>query len=66
MSALGIYRAGLHSCGLPLAETTAPDAEFAYKVGPPHRCHACTAVLRAQKADERTEPEALLWRAERR
>lgn len=66
MLALGHYRADMHHCGHPLSETTAPEAEFSYTVGPPFRCHACTALELARKADERPEPAALVWRAERR
>lgn len=66
MVALALYRADLHSCGHPLSETTAPNAEFQYKVEPPHRCHACTALAIAEREVERPHPSALIWRAERR
>lgn len=72
MAALALYRADLHSCGHPLSETTAPDAEGRYKVGPPYRCHACTALELAQKAHGEAvkkaggnPSDALIWQAQR-
>lgn len=67
MVALSIYRDDLHTCGHPLSETTEPEAEGRYTVGPPHRCHACDA-LEAKQAEytDAKRPHALLWRAERR
>lgn len=36
-------------CGLPLTECTAPANEDRYKVPPPVRCHACTAIAKTQR-----------------
>lgn len=33
-----------HGCGQPLSQTTDPDAEGAYEVPAPTRCHACTTL----------------------
>jgi hypothetical protein len=66
MLALAAYRAGLcPSCGRPLAECTTGEGKW--RVPPPTRCHATTAVSIAQSAHrESPQPEALLYFAERR
>lgn len=54
-------------CGGLLPDTTAEGAEDSYRVPNPLRCHRCTAV--AQKSEdyrEANQPQALLYRAERR
>ena len=68
-------------CGQPTEESMDPssdpderDGEFVYQVGPPDRCHACTAIARASKPyleppgkDQAAveAPHALRWRARR-
>lgn len=34
-------------CGGDSEETFHNDSQFAYDVGPPHRCHRCTAIAKA-------------------
>lgn len=48
-------------CGLPLSETTDPEAEGAYEAPPPMRCHACTP-LEHRKDEYRESPPGLLFR----
>lgn len=67
MVALAEYRAGLHSCGHPLIETTDPENEGRYVGEPPTRCHACTALdIKQQDYTKTPQPHALLWRVRRR
>lgn len=67
MLALAMYRAELHDCGHLLSDTTDPAAESAYTVGPPTRCHACTAIaIRQQDYKDARHPSALLWSARTR
>jgi len=68
MLALAAYRRGLCPlCGRPLEECTAQDADGAYTVPPPTRCHATTALMVAQERYRDTpQAGALLWVAERR
>jgi len=67
MIALHAYRSTLHSCGHSLEESTAEDAEGAYRVDPPTRCHACTAIaIKQAEYTETPQREALLWHATRR
>ncbi|MEU1240037.1 hypothetical protein ABZ388_06730 [Micromonospora parva] len=70
MTALAAYR--MRSCpcgcGLPAAETTAHESDgHTFVVPDPVRCRARTAlaVKQAQYQDA-SQPEALLWRVERR
>ena len=69
MLALAEHRAGQCPCGCgqPATESMAADGEGRYRVPPPTRCHARTAILAAQ-ADYREVPQAdaLLFRSERR
>lgn len=55
-------------CGHPAEETTAHESDGRiYVVPPPTRCRARTALVQAQAQYEDTpQPEALLWRVERR
>jgi hypothetical protein len=63
-------------CGGQVDETTHPDNEGEYEVGPPTRCFRCDALQRAQepytRLDQRTGkpvtrfPQALLWEVHRR
>jgi hypothetical protein len=58
-------------CGDQLSETTAPENEFAYKVGLPVRCHRCTAsgIASDQYTDPdkgATQPQALFMQVELR
>lgn len=54
--ALTVYEDGLcRGCGHPLEESTDPGADpdnrggtHTYEVGPPTRCHACTALAKAE------------------
>jgi len=47
-------------CHHPLAETTDPAKEFAYKATPPIRCHRCTASgIAGDQAQELPQPSAL-------
>lgn len=67
MVALALYRGDLHTCGQPLSETTAPDAEGNYVAELPLRCHACDAIdLKQEDYKDVKRPGALLWRARRR
>lgn len=55
-------------CGGHLEETTAPEAEFAYRDPGPMRCHKCVAVGHAKRkfADEPEERlDGLLFMVER-
>ncbi|MEU7741976.1 MULTISPECIES: hypothetical protein [unclassified Nonomuraea] len=40
------------TCGLPLEETTDPDAEGAYAADPPVRCHACVPLNASKRSRE--------------
>jgi len=54
-------------CGGDLHETTAAEADDAYGIDPPIRCHRCTAMMRA--ADQYKDspyPMALMHRVSRR
>jgi hypothetical protein len=52
-------------CGRPLRVCTAPESEGRWKVGPPARCHAWTAVQTAKaEYDKSPTPGALLFGAE--
>lgn len=69
--ALELYESLVHSqCGHYLPESTAAEADGAYDVEPPTRCHACTARATAIKAHMTSphspHPEALLWVVKRR
>lgn len=71
MLALGLYRQQqCPGCGGYLPDTTAPEAEGAYKAEPPVRCQACTTRYEASsahiKAPHAPHPEALLWPVIRR
>lgn len=68
MLALAEYRATrCPDCGRDVRECTDPASEGKYRVPPPDRCHATTALVIAQKVNaESPQPEALLWRVERR
>ncbi|HTI26189.1 MAG TPA: hypothetical protein VL652_34690 [Kutzneria sp.] len=72
MLALALYRERTcDGCGRDLAETTEHDAE-AYRVSPPHRCGACTAIEISQDAyadaykSSSARMGATRWRAELR
>jgi hypothetical protein len=67
-------------CGHPLAESASPSADpdnplgtHTYRVGPPTRCHACTALARAEEpvvnprpgAAGAPHPSALHWHSTR-
>ncbi len=53
-----------HVCGQPLSESTLAANEGRYRVDPPTRCHACTAVAVKQGEYEKVKhPEALLFGA---
>jgi hypothetical protein len=60
--ALLLYEANLcPGCRQPLAETTKPEHEFAYRAGQAIRCHRCTAIDRAHtKYESAPTPGALL------
>lgn len=68
MLALQAYEGACCSgCGGFLADTTEQDAEDAYRVPPPMRCHRCTALGHATDHYRETDqPQALLYRPERR
>jgi hypothetical protein len=54
-------------CGGLLSDTTAEGAEDGYRVPPPTRCHRCTAIGQASEDYRETnQPQALLYRVERR
>ena len=59
------YEASLcPKCRNPLAESTIRENEFRYKVDPPKRCHACTAIDgMAQTYEESPAPDALFYDA---
>lgn len=64
--ALDRYEDGLCpcGCGYPAEVSQDPENEDRFRAGLPIRCHARTALVVAQKAQEGTEvpaPEALLW-----
>jgi hypothetical protein len=67
--ALRLYRTmTCDGCGGWLPDTTTDaDAEL-YRVPPPHRCGACTAVAMAMErhAQDHKHMQATRWRAERR
>lgn len=65
MLALLEYRASLCACGCGHLARETTDERFEWRIPDPVRCFARTALTIAQKA-ERPNPEALLWRAERR
>jgi hypothetical protein len=68
-------------CGQPTEESMDPaadpdkrDGQWRYEVGPPHRCHACTAIAHASKPyleppgkDQAAvdSPQALRWQVQR-
>ncbi|MBX6166288.1 MAG: hypothetical protein IRY84_01385 [Thermobispora bispora] len=52
-------------CGLPLSETTDPDAEGEYEAPLPTRCHACTA-LEKRREEYRESPPGLLFSVHRK
>lgn len=55
------------NCGGDQRVCTPLEAEGAFEVPPPSRCHATTALLVEQRKDQdRPTPEALLWRVRRR
>lgn len=60
--ALLVFESGLcPGCRQPLAETTRPEREFAYKAGQAIRCHRCTAMEQAHaKYENAPAPGALL------
>lgn len=65
MVALELWRATrCPACGGDMHECCAPDAAFT--VASPRRCHKTTALAIAQDQSQRKQPEALLWRVERR
>lgn len=68
MLALAYYRSTrcpVH--GGDITRCTADDAEGAYEVPPPTRCHAATALMRAQAEYVKvSQSGALLWRTIRR
>ncbi|MFG3639080.1 hypothetical protein ACGF3C_02250 [Micromonospora sp. NPDC047762] len=70
MAALAGYRNRPCACGCghPAEETTAHESDGRqYVVPPPTRCRARTALAQAQAHYQDTpQPEALLWRVERR
>lgn len=52
-------------CGFPFAVSTAPENEGKFDVDLPIRCHARTAMLRAQEkyGEDVLHRDALLWEA---
>jgi hypothetical protein len=70
MLALAEYRAMVHdACGGYLPDTTAADADEAYRAEKPVRCHLCTARAQAHAAYMEApspHPEALLWPVRRK
>lgn len=52
-------------CGLPLSETTDPDAEGEYEAPLPTRCHACTA-LEKRREEYTGSPPGLLFHVVRK
>lgn len=68
MLALGRFRElSCKGCGGWLPETTDREAEDAYRVKPPLRCHRCAAyAMAAGKAREMDKPESLLLQVDRR
>lgn len=70
MAALAAYRGGLCPCGCghPAEHTTAHEGDGrTFVVPPPTRCRARTALSMAQAQYQDTpQPDALLWRVERR
>lgn len=68
MLALADYRASrCPNCGGDARECLDPETEGEWVVPPPVRCQARTAITIAQKPyGESPQPEALLFRAERK
>lgn len=67
MLALDLYEAQLLGCGHYRPHATAEDAEGAYRVPPPTRCHICTIIAAARDAYRGSDhPEALHFFPERR
>jgi hypothetical protein len=68
MLALGRYRDLLcKGCGGWLPETTEIEADGAYRVEPPIRCHRCAAFsIATTKARDMDKPESLLLQVDRR
>lgn len=65
MLSLAAYRAELCPvCGNPKAVCQAATSDSRFTVPPPARCHATTAIRRAQNEGEREYPEALVWSAQ--
>ncbi len=67
MLALGALRKDTcPGCGHPLTESTDPVNEGRYRVDPPTRCHACTALQTAYADAEKKKhrhPQALRFGA---
>jgi hypothetical protein len=63
--ALTVHEDGLcRGCGHPVEECTSPAADpdnrestHTYLVGPPTRCHACTALAKAEDAHRNPGPD---------
>lgn len=54
-------------CGRPSFICQDPDLQFNWRVPPPVRCHATTALIQAQaRVDEKSNPQsgALMWHTE--
>lgn len=68
MLALQMYRAGLcPHCKRPLRECADPESDGKWRVPPPTRCHATTALsIAAKQYDDTPQADALLFRTERR
>ena len=67
MLALAMHRAALCPlCGRPIEVCTDPANEMRWRSPLPTRCHATTAVLRAQEGSKKKAKAtgALLWHAE--
>jgi len=48
-------------CGRPTSVCQAPENEDRFDVEAPTRCHATTALIRAQERGEYEQERALLW-----
>lgn len=61
MVALADYESEIcPGCGGLWSETTHPDADGAYVIEPPQRCHRCTTlVIARESAREHAQPEAM-------
>lgn len=54
-------------CGQPVHESMDPKNDRAYRVGLPHRCHACTAQQKMmEKYAEQDQASALRFPIEKR